>query len=97
MDSIHGGGQRITELYIPTLGIVLNSMHDRVICFKEDGFRYKESDELFTNNSEPKLEGSTYVPFKIANSAADMLFASDVLNKEKKAISKLLKVKKEKK
>ena len=96
MEMVHGGGRRISELYIPTAGIVLNSVDGRVCCFRENGDRYKKSDELSTNNSLPEKKGITYVPFSTVQAATEMLDASDVLKLKIDEISKLCKIKSKK-
>lgn len=97
MDMVHGGGRRISELYVPTAGIVINSVDRKVSCFRENGDRYKKSDKFTTNNSHPVKEGHTYVPYNIYHGAMAILEASDVLKTKVDEIAELCKVKRSEK
>ena len=97
MDMLHGGGRRVSELYIPSSGIVINSVDGRVCCFRDDGSRYKKPGKLTTNHAQAVKHGHVYVPIGIYMAVTAMLEVSDVLKTKVEEISELCNVEEDKK
>jgi hypothetical protein len=77
VDKSHGFGRRIREIHLPSLGISMNVVDDRLCCFRENGkSRYDGA----------TLLGCVNFPSRIVDTAVNMLEATDSMNLEKNFI-----------